>query len=160
MKRITFRELLNLIHEGKQPNKVYLSGTNLEWEWDSVDEEYYWQDFNGGIEFVTLGELVSNRFTGKQLAEKKIIDFFDDILTDKEKAYLSNLIKPFKKYVYCIEKIKEQKQERICISYADYLERVKGQEVYRFIFLPTFKAGTMYKGMELFKEYTLEELGL
>lgn len=28
------------------------------------------------------------------------------------------------------------------------------------LMLPTFKAGTMYTGMELNKEYTLEELGL
>ena len=28
------------------------------------------------------------------------------------------------------------------------------------IFLPSFKKGKMYKGMELNKEYTLEELGL
>ena len=156
MKRITFRELLNLIHEGKQPNKVYLSGTNLEWEWDSVDEEYYWQDFNGGIEFVTLGELVSNRFTGKQLAEKKIIDFFDDILTDKEKAYLSNLIKPFKKYISEIKKRSIGSQEQIVITYHDYLN-TDGSSC---IFLPTFKRGTMYKGMKTDARYTLEELGL
>ena len=28
------------------------------------------------------------------------------------------------------------------------------------ISLPYFKKGTMYKGMELYKEYTLKELGL
>lgn len=29
-----------------------------------------------------------------------------------------------------------------------------------FMFFPDFKSNTMYKGMELGKEYTLEELGL
>ena len=129
----------------------------MEWEWDSVDEEYYWQDFNGGIEFVTLGELVSNRFTGKQLAEKKIIDFFDDILTDKEKAYLSNLIKPFKKYISEIKKRSIGSQEQIVITYHDYLNT---DETTSDILLPTFKQGTMYRGMKLWKKYTLEELGL
>ena len=44
MKRITFRELLNFIHEGKQPNKIYLTYNNAEFKWDSVDEEYYYRN--------------------------------------------------------------------------------------------------------------------
>ena len=159
MKRITFRELLNLIHEGEQPNK--LACYNVEWEWDSVDEEYYYRNFkdfnNVYTEGTTLEEVVSDIYTAKQLAEDKIIHVYDEILTDKEKEYLSNIIKPFKKYISEIKKIPVESQERIIIKYHDYLS-IDG--ITHCILLPTFKKGTMYLGMELYKEYTLEELGL
>lgn len=162
MKQITFRELLNLIHERKQPNKVFFDCTNVDWKWDSVDEEYYYINFNSVYtEDTTLEEVVSDIYTTKQLAEEKIISFFDDILTDKEKAYLRNIIKPFKKYVEYIVKGPIESQERIIIRYHDYLNADGSDYGSSFaIALPTFKAGTMYKGMELWKQYTLEELGL
>lgn len=153
MKKITYRELLNLIHEGKQPKRIVHNDRVYKFENDT----YFEESEKDGIFYLTYA---IHRHTEWYLAENREFSYEETILDDKEKAYLSNIIKPFKKYVYRIEKIEEQKQERICISYAEYLERVKGQEVYRFIFLPTFKAGTMYKGMELNKEYTLEELGL
>lgn len=80
-------------------------------------------------------------------------EYVPDILTDKEKAYLSSVIKPFRKDVEWIEKIKryDGKNEFIHIT-------VKRNE--DCCELPTFKKGTMYKGMEANKAYTLEELGL
>lgn len=75
------------------------------------------------------------------------------ILTDKEKAYLSAVIKPFRKDVECIEKVESYYGENEFIHITmkkddDYCE------------LPDFENGTMYKGMEANKTYTLEELGL
>nr|DAR79569.1 MAG TPA: hypothetical protein [Caudoviricetes sp.] len=80
-------------------------------------------------------------------------EYVPDILTDKEKAYLSAVIKPFRKDVEWIEKIKHYDggNEFIHIT-------VKRNE--DCCELPTFKKGTMYKGMEANKVYTLEELGL
>ena len=80
-------------------------------------------------------------------------EYVPDILTDKEKAYLSAVIKPFRKDVEWIEKIKTYYggDEFIHIT-------VKRNE--DCCELPTFKKGTMYKGMEANKAYTLEELGL
>ena len=159
MKQITFRELLNMIHEREQPNK--LTCYNVEWEWD--DEEYYYRTFKNFnrvyTEDTTLEEVVSDIYTVKQLAEDKIIHLYDEILDDKEKEYLSNFIKPFKKYVRAVSKIKIGSQEQINILYYDYFDKDYTDE-YSFILLPTFKKGTMYKGMESYKEYTLEELGL
>ena len=71
------------------------------------------------------------------------------ILTDKEKAYLSAVIKPFRKKVGYVKKIDCGKREFLKI----YLEDDN-------IPFPFFTKGTMYKGMELNKRYTLEELGL
>lgn len=71
------------------------------------------------------------------------------ILTEKEKAYLSAVIKPFREEVETIEKASFEKDEQLQIS--------DGDTVMAF---PCFEKGTMYKGMEAYKEYTVEELGL
>ena len=90
---------------------------------------------------------------------KKIEGFFNwleqeykpPILDDVEKAYLSAVIKPFRKDVAHITKmdITYSKREFICI-------RINRE----CIIFPKFARGTMYKGMEVNKRYTLEELGL
>ena len=73
------------------------------------------------------------------------------ILDDVEKAYLSALIKPFRKDVAHITKmdITYSKREFICI-------RINRE----CIIFPKFARGTMYKGTEVNKRYTLEDLGL
>ena len=70
------------------------------------------------------------------------------ILTDKEKEYLSLVIKPFRDRVSSISK--DGPLEYITIS-------LDGDD---FAILPNFEEGTMYKGMETNRRYTLEELGL
>lgn len=73
------------------------------------------------------------------------------ILDEKEKEYLSAVIKPFRKKVKYIEK-------RFWTPNLEYLSiRLKNNEFFAF---PNFKKGKMYKGMEHDKYYTLEELGL
>lgn len=92
--------------------------------------------------------------------QKKLIDFFNwleqeykpPILDDVEKAYLSAVIKPFRKRIEYIEKTDNyyvNGKQFLCIVLAN--DRCG---------LPNFKKGTMYKGMEANKRYTLEELGL
>lgn len=73
------------------------------------------------------------------------------ILDDVEKEYLSAVIKPFRSRVKCIAKVESLSGsvQFICIElYGDYM------------IFPSFKKNTMYKGMELRRRYTLEELGL
>lgn len=78
-------------------------------------------------------------------------EYVPDILTDKEKAYLSAVIKPFRDRVEYIEK-------RCFVSGTEYiLISLQNNKTLSF---PTFKTGTMYKGMKSRKKYTLEELGL
>ena len=77
------------------------------------------------------------------------------ILTDIEKEYLSNIIKPFRDSVVSISK---------CNCYGDcaYFIQIKVIQNNRpeYINLPYFEKGRMYRGMEANKDYTLEELGL
>ena len=73
------------------------------------------------------------------------------ILDDAEKRYLRGVIRPFRNMVVFIRKT---------FNYAGFqwIEiAVKGNKT---IALPGFRNDEMYKGMELEKEYTLEELGL
>lgn len=88
--------------------------------------------------------------------EKK---YYPTILTEKEKSYLLSVIKPYRHNVVGIKKesIEGYKQEWISIQYNDEMNQTYG---YGIATLPNFKTGTMYKGMEANKLYTLKELEL
>ena len=80
--------------------------------------------------------------------EKK---YYPTILTEKEKAYLSAVVKPFREEVeYVYKKYLE-------IGKREYLEISLKNGVISF---PCFENGTMYKGMEANKLYSLKELEL
>ena len=78
-------------------------------------------------------------------------EYVPKILDEKEKAYLSAVIKPFRNDVEYIEK-------RIFSTGAEYIRICLTED--ETVNFPNFKRGTMYKGMETSKIYTLEELGL
>lgn len=83
----------------------------------------------------------------------EIIKIPKPILDDVEKEYLSAVTKPFRDSVVAIIKCK----------YDDYYEFIQievNQERYEYVNLPNFKKDIMYKGMEIDKGYTLEELGI
>ena len=91
---------------------------------------------------------LSDILTGKY----KIIK--NPILDEVEKEYLGSVIKPFRDRVISVRKYNYDKYyEYITIIYYDVSK-------YLSIYFPPFKKGTMYKGMELDRNYTLEELGL
>lgn len=77
-------------------------------------------------------------------------EYKESILDDAEKRYLKGVIRPFRNEVLHIQK-KSNFLAWISIVMKDH----------EIIKLPFFeKTSGMYKGMELGKEYTLEELGL
>ena len=79
------------------------------------------------------------------------------ILDEKEKEYLSAVIKPFRDQVIYIKKI----DMYLGCNNGEYIfgELGNKDDVDTFA-LPYFPKGNMYKGMETNKKYTLEELGL
>lgn len=84
-------------------------------------------------------------------AEYKTVFSKEEILDKAEKKYLANVIRPFRdkvKYIY-------KGQEWGNIKEFIHIELKKDA-----LDLPYFKKGTMYKGMEIHRNYTLEELGL
>lgn len=76
-----------------------------------------------------------------------------EILDEKEKEYLSAVIRPFRDRVEYIKKVGGNRE---------FIEITINDKYFYFdyINLPYFKKGTMYKGMETNKGYTLKELGL
>lgn len=99
------------------------------------------------IEFFSGSISICSAFT-KWLEEEYRLT----ILTEKEKAYLSAVIKPFREEVESIKKIDIEEDEQQL-----QLQIPNGIVIMDF---PLFKKGTIYKGMEEGREYTLEELGL
>lgn len=130
---------LSHIHVVERPGK-----TRLDYCFKYVEIEY-----DGRIikEFSCLDAEVSKKFF-EWLEE----EYEPTILTDEEKAYLSAVIKPFRKDVKYIKKM-------------DYVIRAKEYLLIKMrdlstAALPLFEKETMYKGMEANKAYTVEELGL
>ena len=96
------------------------------------------KDFTGTVK-------IENGFIAEIVKEKK------EILDKSEKEYLSAVIKPFKERVTGIV-VSEFSSDKYYLSiYVKYSDS---------IMLPCFKKGTMYKNMEIYREYTLKELGL
>lgn len=82
----------------------------------------------------------------------------EKILTDKEKKYLSAVIKPFRHRIIKIWKAGTEINEwiNICVE-----ETSRGNIPYTStISLPNFPKESMYKGMKKDWNYTVEELGL
>ena len=78
-----------------------------------------------------------------------------NILTEKEKEYLSSIISPFRNRVECISKYDYR-------SKYEYI-KIKYNEIYDTSFsinLPCFEKGTMYTGTIEDKAYSLNELSL
>ena len=79
-------------------------------------------------------------------------EYKDPILDDVERGYLSAVIKPFRKKISCIRKSKDSRKGKNYIKF----EFCDGDRM----FFPNLSNDEMYKGMELDRNYTIEELGL
>ena len=128
-------------------------------KYDLRDISYNLEVDMGGYDFViyyTSMEIYREFFSGSISTCSAFTKWLEEeykpqILTEKENAYLSAIIKPFRKDVNSITKQENNEgYEWLRIMVEDN----------RPIVLPGFEKGTMYKGMEADKAYTLEELGL
>ena len=79
-------------------------------------------------------------------------EYKEHILDDVEKEYLSATIKPFRKRIAYIVKAQDFYDGKQCIRII--LQNGDGMH------FPYLDDDAMYKGMEVNKEYSLEELGL
>lgn len=79
-------------------------------------------------------------------------EYKEPILDEAERKYLSDVIRPFRKEINTISKFQtwDESSQYIYISMKDN----------HIATLPVFPKGTMYKGMEGGKHYSLKELGL
>ena len=109
----------------------------------------YWSDIS---QIWENSNAIGNLLTG----DIKIIKLPKPILNDVEKEYLGNIIKPFRDRIICIKKYEDPQDEYIGIHLKYYANETDSES----IVFPSFGKRTMYKGMEVEKEYTLEELGI
>lgn len=121
------------------PHKYKLSENGL------VSWSDYWQSW-------VSSDIIGGLLTGKG----EMVKLPKQILDDDEKEYLGNVINPFRDRIIYIVKSVYTPGEYIEMYLRHYDD---GCSSYSIV-LPYFKKGTMYKGMELDKEYTLKELGL
>ena len=88
----------------------------------------------------------------KNVMKWLLSEYKEPILDEVEKKYLSEVIKPFRnrvKYIVKTYGVSEARQFiRIIMHDGEYSN------------LPFFKGSTMYNGMKVDKQYTLQELGL
>lgn len=83
--------------------------------------------------------------------------YYESILDDAEKEYLTNIIKPFKDKVKYITKkcYMYEGYEYITICVDDEPDNTES-----YLYLPNFKSNTMYKNMISDKEYSVIELDI
>ena len=143
--------------ESKMKEVAQLLGVDLEEEF-KIEGEYgckyklsknglkYWADnLDQWIRTCWLEELLTG--------DKKIIKLPKPILNEKEKEYLSSVIKPFRDKVSLISKRSNDNGQFISIE-------IEEKPHNNNMFFPYFEEGSMYKGMEINKYYTLDELDL
>lgn len=94
-------------------------------------------------------KITSSKYTDSIL-EWMIQEYKQKLLDKVEKKYLSEVIRPFRKEVIAIKKLEVP-------SGREYILIILKDDGMHF---PCFKKDTMYKGLELEKRYTPEELGL
>lgn len=107
-----------------------------------------------GLEFLYHGKwsLISGSLNDLLSGRRNIIKMPKPILEKTEKKYLSYVIKPFRSRVKYICKNNNEDGD------TEFLDvQLDGND---FMAFPNFKKGTMYKGMEPEKKYSLKELGL
>ncbi len=109
---------------------------------DSIDEQLRF--FNDNVSIVKVERPVKY----ETVFERK-----EEILDKTEKEYLANVIRPFRHKIKTIEKTTRIGDSSLC--YLNIL--LENNDMAN---LPDFKKNSMYKGMEVNKEYTLKELGL
>ena len=93
------------------------------------------------------------------------MEYEGPILDDAEKNYLSAVIAPFRDRVQYIAKVKADPIARlyendICVDIVNHYIVIHFNDSSDDMNFPVFREGTMYKGMEIGHEYSLEELGL
>lgn len=82
-----------------------------------------------------------------------IVKISKSVLTDKEKAYLSSVIRPFRGDVESICKCENRSDKKEWIG-------IRFKSTLCEMYFPEYPAGTMYRGMVLNRKYSIEELEL
>ena len=132
--------------------------TNLEFYKEEIEKRYHYINTQSNEIFTeNLMMAINDVYQKFGLSSIDILDWLCDehqILDKEEKEYLSAVIRPFRNKVKHI--VKWQHYDSASTD-ETFIGILLNKET---ISLPYFESNTMYKGMEINKKYTLEELGL
>lgn len=112
----------------------------------SIASGYYRIQINNPRKDATLEKDIDKNIMNIRI----VYEIEQEILDEGEKEYLRNVIKPFRNKILKISK-------QSAIDGDLYIDIEMEEEDFN---LPYFRDKRMYRGMEVGKEYTLEELGL
>lgn len=149
----------------KMKEVAQLLGVKLEEEFKIKDSYALFKISDGGLmmRYSSLCEWGNNDET-LGLLLRGVCKIERNILTEKEKEYLNAMIKPFKEKINrtykkarinCIYKMETSSQ--VLINVVSNPENAAYRDL--LISIPIYNE-TAFKGMELYREYSLEELGL
>ena len=144
VKEITYGQLMEMVRTNTQPEEIRTATAT--YKWDGLN--YYRND--GEYDHIYTKSPLT-KYSQKYLAGMVLSYEVPPVLDEKETEYLSNVIKPIRAHVTRIAKYKRASKDYEWI-------KIYGQGME--MMFPDFKKGTMYKGMEEDRQYTLEELGL
>lgn len=137
----------------KNKDKYDLNTLKIEWTPQTSERRYFSVKIKHNKKSIFSKEMTPTE-TGTSAYNAWLEQEYNQpILDEKEKEYLAAVIKPFREGVECIKKFKTYYGENEYIHIA-----MKKDD--NCCELPWFSKGTIYKGMEVGKIYTLEELGL
>ena len=140
--------------ENKMAEVAKLLGVELDEEFGLKNSDFKYKFTKRGLRkrYITEQEWGNSCMLDDLLLGRvEMVKAAKPILDNIEKNYLSNIIKPFRDKIDYIAKVNlANRREYILIKMKNY----------EMISLPFFAAGTMYKGMENDKDYTIKDLGL
>lgn len=114
----------------------------------------YFDDYNDELEYKKYAKQKNRNDIVKVERPVKYETVFErkeEILNEAEKRYLSGVIKPFRDEIDFIRKEKWSDSEQ-------YIVLVNKSSIRKTGTLPAFAKNTMYRNMEVDRDYTLEEL--
>jgi len=148
MKKImTLDEFINEMRKGHYPKRIKVieeSGKKWNLQLDNNRKDYVVTG-NGRQAHIVIGTILANIH----------VEYYEQILDEAEKKYLSNVIKPFRNNVKFIRKSKWVHND----CYIEIIVNIGSDSTWQCS-LPLFNEKSMYTGMEADKCYSLEELGI
>ncbi len=135
----------------KNKDKYDLNALKIEWSPQTSERRFFTIKLKSDERTIFSKEMTPTETGSNAYNAWLEQEYKPPILDDVEKAYLSAVIKPFRKDVAYIEKcIFSMETDYVLIS-------MKNNET---VNLPNFRRKSMYTGMKEDRRYTLEDLGL
>ena len=119
-------------------------------------EKSYWKNY--GYDYLSPFSHLFSAVKWEDDEPTRISDIYSpQVLNDAEREYLKTVLKPFHEAVKYVEKLPERVFDEDNRSKEYLVIAFYGRGSFSF---PDFDSGKMYSGMELDKEYELDELGI